>query len=133
MARTGPSINSTSGRQRACQPQSQKLMDNEISELKNYLPEWTSAKRSEKRGVFAALARAARLFAPKVDQKQWKKRKQVMCQCCVEKLNFNIVYFHELLDVQDLVVQQQEKEGKEGHDQVWKEMDAQDGGLPAEM
>ncbi|KIK33660.1 hypothetical protein CY34DRAFT_99192, partial [Suillus luteus UH-Slu-Lm8-n1] len=76
MARPGHSTNSTSGRQRARQPQSQKLTDNEIWELKNYLPEWTSAKRSKKRGVFAALARAARLFAPKVDQKQWKKRKQ---------------------------------------------------------
>ncbi|KAG1812981.1 hypothetical protein DFJ58DRAFT_850708, partial [Suillus subalutaceus] len=47
-----------------------------ISELKNYLPEWTSAKRIEKRAVFTAIARAARLFAPKVDQAQWKKRKQ---------------------------------------------------------
>ncbi|KAG1798547.1 uncharacterized protein HD556DRAFT_1440253 [Suillus plorans] len=67
----------TSGRHRARQPQSQKLTDKEILELKNYLPEWTAAKRSEKRGIFTAIARAARLFAPKVDQKQWKKRKQV--------------------------------------------------------
>ncbi|KAG1859473.1 hypothetical protein C8R48DRAFT_674005 [Suillus tomentosus] len=64
MARTGHSTNTTSGRHRMRQPQSQKLTDKEILELKNYLPEWTAAKRS----------------------------------------------------VQDLVVQQQEKEGKEGHD-----------------
>jgi hypothetical protein len=88
MARTGHSNNTTSGRQRARQPQSQKLTDKEISELKNYLPEWTAAKRSERRGIFTAVARAARLFAPKVDQKQWRKRKQVMHLCCVEKLNF---------------------------------------------
>ncbi|KAG1844086.1 hypothetical protein C8R48DRAFT_780373 [Suillus tomentosus] len=68
MARTGHSTNTTSGRHRMRQPQSQKLIDKEILELKNYLPEWTAAKRSEK---------AARLFAPKLDQKQWKKRKQV--------------------------------------------------------
>ncbi|KAG1798285.1 uncharacterized protein HD556DRAFT_1464070 [Suillus plorans] len=77
MARTGHSTNMTSGRHRARQPQSQKLTDKEILELKNYLPEWTAAKRSEKRGIFTAIARVARLFAPKVDQKQWKKRKQV--------------------------------------------------------
>ncbi|KAG1767877.1 hypothetical protein EV702DRAFT_1203535 [Suillus placidus] len=77
MARTGHSTNVTSGRHGACQPQSQKLMDKEILELKNYLPEWTAAKRSEKQGIFTAIARAARLFAPKVDQKQWKKRKQM--------------------------------------------------------
>ncbi|KAG2059848.1 hypothetical protein BDR06DRAFT_1002937 [Suillus hirtellus] len=77
MARTGHSTNTTSGRHRMCQPQSQKLMDKEILELKVYLPEWTAAKRSEKRAIFTAIARAARLFAPKLDQKQWKKRKQV--------------------------------------------------------
>ncbi|KAG1728272.1 uncharacterized protein EDB91DRAFT_1253540 [Suillus paluster] len=79
MARSGHStqLTSTSGRLRARQPQTQKLTDNEISELKNYLPEWTSAKRNEKRAVFTAIARAARLFAPKVDQAQWKKRKRM--------------------------------------------------------
>ncbi|KAG1727969.1 uncharacterized protein EDB91DRAFT_1086269 [Suillus paluster] len=77
MARSGHSTQLTSGRQRTHQPQSQKLRENEISELKNYLPEWTSAKRSEKQGVFNAIVRAARLFAPKVDQGQWKKRKQM--------------------------------------------------------
>ncbi|KAG2094378.1 uncharacterized protein F5147DRAFT_657146 [Suillus discolor] len=71
------STNTTSGRHRVRQPQSQKLTDKEILELKNYLPEWTAAKRSEKRAIFTAIARAARLFAPKLDQKQWKKRKQV--------------------------------------------------------
>ncbi|KAG2141229.1 hypothetical protein DEU56DRAFT_754948 [Suillus clintonianus] len=78
MARSGHStqLTSTSGRHRVHQPQTQKLMENEISELKNYLPEWTLAKRNEKRAVFTAIARAARLFAPKVDQAQWKKRKQ---------------------------------------------------------
>jgi hypothetical protein len=88
MARTGHSTNTTSGRHRMRQPQSQKLTDKEILELKNYLPEWTAAKRSEKRAIFTAIARAARLFAPKLDQKQWKKRKQVRLLCCVEKLNF---------------------------------------------
>jgi hypothetical protein len=88
MARTGHSTHLTSGRNRARQPQTQKLTENEISELKNYLPEWTAAKRGEKRGVFTAIARAARLFAPKVDQGQWKKRKQVMRLRCVEKLQF---------------------------------------------
>ncbi|KAG1866344.1 hypothetical protein C8R48DRAFT_772442 [Suillus tomentosus] len=77
MARTGHSTNMTSGRHRVRQPQSQKLTDKEILELKNYLPEWSAAKRSDKRGIFTAIARVARLFAPKVDQKQWKKRKQV--------------------------------------------------------
>ncbi|KAG1723979.1 uncharacterized protein EDB91DRAFT_1087636 [Suillus paluster] len=77
MARSGHSTQLTSRRHRTCPPQSQKLTENEISELKNYLPEWTSAKRSEKRGVFNAIARVARLFAPKVDQGQWKKRKQM--------------------------------------------------------
>ncbi|KAG1827346.1 uncharacterized protein BJ212DRAFT_1474500 [Suillus subaureus] len=72
MARSGHSTQLTSGRHRACQPQTQKLMENEISELKNYLPECTSAKRKEKQAVFTA-----RLFAPKVDQAQWKKRKQM--------------------------------------------------------
>ncbi|KAG1723310.1 uncharacterized protein EDB91DRAFT_1087857 [Suillus paluster] len=80
MARSGHSTQLTSRRHRTHQPQSQKLMENEISELKNYLPEWTSAKRSEKWGVFNAIAQAARLFAPKVDQGQWKKRKQVIYQ-----------------------------------------------------
>jgi hypothetical protein len=88
MARSGHSTNTTSGRQRARQPQLQKLTDKEILELKNYLPEWTAAKRSERRAIFTAVARAARLFAPKVDQKQWRKRKQVMGLSCVEKLNF---------------------------------------------
>jgi hypothetical protein len=88
MARTGHSNNTTSGRQRGRQPQSQKLTDKKILELKNYLPEWTAAKRSERRGIFTAVARAARLFAPKVDQKQWRKRKQVMHLCYVEKANF---------------------------------------------
>ncbi|KAG1889857.1 hypothetical protein F4604DRAFT_1673394 [Suillus subluteus] len=77
MARTGHSTQSTSGQHRGRQPQSQKLMENEILQLKNYLPEWTAAKRSQKQGVFTAIARAARLFAPKVDQRQWKKRKQM--------------------------------------------------------
>ncbi|KAG1800136.1 uncharacterized protein BJ212DRAFT_1488021 [Suillus subaureus] len=77
MARSGHSTQLTSGRHRAHQPQTQKLMENEILELKNYLPEWTSAKRKEKQAVFTAIARAARLFAPKVNQAQWKKRKQI--------------------------------------------------------
>ncbi|KAG1803035.1 uncharacterized protein BJ212DRAFT_1487257 [Suillus subaureus] len=77
MARSGHSTQLTSGRHRACQPQTQKLTENKISELKNYLPEWTLAKQKEKRAVFTAIARAARLFAPKVDQAQWKKRKQI--------------------------------------------------------
>ncbi|KAG1858497.1 hypothetical protein F4604DRAFT_1684908 [Suillus subluteus] len=77
MARTGHSTQSTSGQHRGCQPQLQKLTENEILQLKNYLPEWTAAKRSQKRAVFTAIARAARLFAPKVDQRQWKKRKQM--------------------------------------------------------
>jgi hypothetical protein len=88
MARSGHSTQLTSGRHRARQPLKQKLTENEILELKNYLPEWTSAKRNEKRAVFTAIARAARLFAPKVDQRQWKKRKQVIDPCCVEKLKF---------------------------------------------
>ncbi|KAG1862684.1 hypothetical protein F4604DRAFT_1929458 [Suillus subluteus] len=87
MARTGHSTQSTSGQHRGRQPQSQKLTENKILQLKNYLPEWTAAKRSQKRGVFTAIARAARLFAPKVDQRQWKKRKQVMHPRCVEKLD----------------------------------------------
>ncbi|KAG2144075.1 hypothetical protein BD769DRAFT_1383090 [Suillus cothurnatus] len=45
MARSGHSIHSTSGRHRAHQPQTQKLTDKEIAELKSYLPDWTSAKR----------------------------------------------------------------------------------------
>ncbi|KAG1744250.1 hypothetical protein EDB19DRAFT_1906813 [Suillus lakei] len=77
MARSGHSTHLTSGRHRAHQPQTQKLTENEILELKNYLPEWTSAKRMEKWAVFTAIARAARLFAPKVNQGQWKKRKQM--------------------------------------------------------
>ncbi|KAG2078757.1 hypothetical protein BDR04DRAFT_1184101 [Suillus decipiens] len=52
-------------------------MDKEIAELKSYLPEWTSAKRSKKWGVFTAIAQAARLFAPKIDLGQWKKQKQM--------------------------------------------------------
>ncbi|KAG1817572.1 uncharacterized protein BJ212DRAFT_1299116 [Suillus subaureus] len=60
MARSGHSTQLTSGRHRACQPQTQKLTENEISELKNYLPEWTLAKRKEKQAVFTAIARAAR-------------------------------------------------------------------------
>ncbi|KAG1738662.1 uncharacterized protein EDB91DRAFT_1082694 [Suillus paluster] len=100
MARSGHSTQLTSRRHRIHQPQSQKLTGNKISELKNYLPEWTSAKRSEKWGVFNAIARAARLFAPKVDQGQWKKRKQVIHPCYVK----------------DLVVQQQEK--KERKDMI---------------
>ena len=88
MARSGHSTRLSPGRHRARQPQTQKLTETEISELKNYLPEWTSAKRSEKRAVFTAIARAARLFAPKVDQGQWKKRKQVIHPCCDEKQNF---------------------------------------------
>jgi len=56
MARSGHSIHSTSGRHRAHQPQTQKLTDKEIAELKSYLPDWTSAKRSEKQGVFTAIA-----------------------------------------------------------------------------
>jgi len=88
MARSGHSTHLTSGRHRVRQPQTQKLTENKISELKNYLPEWTSAKRMEKRAVFTAIARAARLFAPKVDQGQWKKRKQVIHPCCVEKPKF---------------------------------------------
>ncbi|KAG2062398.1 hypothetical protein BDR06DRAFT_1001475 [Suillus hirtellus] len=77
MARTGHSTNTTSRTHRMHQPQSQKLTDKEILELKNYLPEWTAAKRSEKQAILTAIARAARLFAPKLDQKQWKKRKQL--------------------------------------------------------
>ncbi|KAG2742389.1 hypothetical protein P692DRAFT_201795693, partial [Suillus brevipes Sb2] len=61
---------------RARQPQTQKLTEDEITELKNYLPKWNLAQRSEKRAVFAAIARPARLFVPKLDQRQWKKRKQ---------------------------------------------------------
>ncbi|KAG2128929.1 uncharacterized protein EDB93DRAFT_1108853 [Suillus bovinus] len=77
MARSGHSTRLSPGKHRARQSQTQKLMETEISELKNYLPEWTSAKRSEKQAVLTAIARAARLFAPKVDQGQWKKRKQM--------------------------------------------------------
>ncbi|KAG1846110.1 hypothetical protein DFJ58DRAFT_730691 [Suillus subalutaceus] len=67
MARSGHStqLTSTSGRHRARQPQTQKLTDNEISELKNYLPEWTSAKRIEKRAVFTTIARAASYLLPR--------------------------------------------------------------------
>ncbi|KAG2070488.1 hypothetical protein BDR04DRAFT_1118346 [Suillus decipiens] len=77
MARSGHSTYLTLGRHRAHQRQTQKLMDKEIAELKSYLPEWTSAKRSEKQGVFTAIARAARLFAPKINLGQWKKQKQM--------------------------------------------------------
>ncbi|KAG2139101.1 uncharacterized protein EDB93DRAFT_1253169 [Suillus bovinus] len=77
MAKSGHSTRLSPGRHRAHQPQTQKLTETEISELKNYLPEWTSTKRSKKRAVFTAIARAARLFVPKVDQGQWKKRKQM--------------------------------------------------------
>jgi hypothetical protein len=56
MVRSGHSIHSTSGRHRAHQPQIQKLMDMEIAELKSYLPDWTFTKRSEKQGVFTAIA-----------------------------------------------------------------------------
>ncbi|KAG1819585.1 uncharacterized protein BJ212DRAFT_1478817 [Suillus subaureus] len=79
MARSGHSTQLTSGRHRAHQPQTQKLTENGISELKNYLPEWTSAKQKEN------------------------------------------TMGEEEADIQDLVVQQQEKEGKEGHDKVWEE------------
>ncbi|KAG2079007.1 hypothetical protein BDR04DRAFT_1112338 [Suillus decipiens] len=64
MARSGHSTHSTSGRHKAHQQQTQKLTDKKIAELKSYLPEWTSAKRT-------------RLFAPKIDLGQWKKRKQM--------------------------------------------------------
>ncbi|KAG2130936.1 uncharacterized protein EDB93DRAFT_1108237 [Suillus bovinus] len=77
MARSGHITSLSPGRHRARQPQTQKLTETEISKLKNYLPEWTSAKRSEKLAVFTAISRAARLFAPKVDQGQWKERKQM--------------------------------------------------------
>ncbi|KAG1817186.1 uncharacterized protein BJ212DRAFT_1480423 [Suillus subaureus] len=77
MARSGHSTQLTSGRHRAHQPQTQKLTENEILELKNYLLEWTLAKQKEKQAVFTAIARAARLLAPKVNQAQWKKRKQI--------------------------------------------------------
>ncbi|KAG1726658.1 hypothetical protein EDB19DRAFT_1833348 [Suillus lakei] len=77
MARSGHSTHLTSGKHRACQPQTQKLTENEILELKNYLPERTSAKKMEKQAVFTAIARASWLFAPKVNQAQWKKRKQM--------------------------------------------------------
>ncbi|KAG2141458.1 hypothetical protein BD769DRAFT_1383718 [Suillus cothurnatus] len=77
MARSGHSIHSTSGRHRVHQPQTQKLTDKEIAELKSYLPDWTSAKKSEKQGVFTAIAQASRLFALKIDLGQWKKRKQM--------------------------------------------------------
>jgi hypothetical protein len=99
MARSGHSIHSTSGRHRAHQPQTQKLMDKEIAELKSYLPDWTSTKRSEKQRVFTAIARAARLFAPKINLGQWKKRKQVMHPCCVENYNYNILFFYQCSDV----------------------------------
>ncbi|KAG1722443.1 uncharacterized protein EDB91DRAFT_1088132 [Suillus paluster] len=52
MARSGHSTQLTSRRHRMRQSQSQKLTENEISELKNYLPEWTSAKRSKKWGMY---------------------------------------------------------------------------------
>ncbi|KAG2073140.1 hypothetical protein BDR04DRAFT_1152486 [Suillus decipiens] len=77
MARSGHSTHSTSGRHRAHQRWTQKLTDKEIAELKSYLPEWTSTKRSKKQGVFTAIAQAARLFAPKIDLGQWKKQKQM--------------------------------------------------------
>ncbi|KAG2062772.1 hypothetical protein BDR04DRAFT_1123714, partial [Suillus decipiens] len=77
MARSGHSTHSTSGRHRAHQQQTQKLTDKEIAELKSYLPEWTSTKRSEKQGVFTTIAQAARLFALKIDLGQWKKQKQM--------------------------------------------------------
>jgi hypothetical protein len=63
-------------------------MEDEITELKNYLPEWTSAQRSEKRAIFTAIARAARLFAPKLNQRQWKKRKQVNTFLLCQKAKF---------------------------------------------
>jgi hypothetical protein len=99
MTRSGHSIHSTSGRHRARQPQTQKLTDKEIAKLKSYLPNWTSTKKSEKQGVFTAIAQAARLFALKMDLGQWKKRKQVMHPCCVENYNFNILFFYQSSDV----------------------------------
>ncbi|KAG1721481.1 uncharacterized protein EDB91DRAFT_1256509 [Suillus paluster] len=51
-------------------------MAQEISELKNYLPEWTAAQWEEKPGIFTAITQAVRLFAPKLDHGEWKKRKQ---------------------------------------------------------
>ncbi|KAG1771132.1 hypothetical protein EV702DRAFT_1049036 [Suillus placidus] len=77
MARSGHSACLTSGRHRVHQLQTQELMKNENLELNNYLPEWTLGKMMEKRVIFTAIARAARLFAPKVNQGQWKKRKQM--------------------------------------------------------
>jgi hypothetical protein len=95
MARSGHSIHFTSGRHRAHQPQTHKLTNKEIAELKSYLPDWTSTKRSEN----TAIARAARLFAPKINLGQWKKRKQVMHPGCVENYDFNILFFYQCSDV----------------------------------
>ncbi|KAG1721823.1 uncharacterized protein EDB91DRAFT_1088339 [Suillus paluster] len=77
MARLGDSIHFSDRRHGRCLQPRQKLMEQEILELKNYLPEWTAAKQHEKPGIFTAIARAARLFSPKLDHGQWKKRKQI--------------------------------------------------------
>jgi murein L,D-transpeptidase YcbB/YkuD len=77
MARSGPSTQ-LSGRINA--PTvilKQKLNEEEISELKRQLDAWSTAQREDKSKTFAMISRAVRLFAPKVDQKQWRKRKQV--------------------------------------------------------
>ncbi|KAG1743969.1 uncharacterized protein EDB91DRAFT_1246853 [Suillus paluster] len=77
MARSGDSIHVSDRRHGRCLQLRQKLTEQEILELKNYLPEWTAAKRYEKPGIFTAIARAARLFSPKLNHGQWKKRKQI--------------------------------------------------------
>ncbi|KAG2073660.1 hypothetical protein BDR04DRAFT_1152078 [Suillus decipiens] len=49
-------------------------MDKEIAELKSYLPEWTSAKRSKKWGVFTAITGDGDSF---MKTKDWEAVKTV--------------------------------------------------------
>jgi hypothetical protein len=72
------SVTEPSGRPMATrQIERQPLKEDELQCLRSHLEAWSTAARQDKRAVFSAIYREGKLLGPKLDAKQWKKRKHV--------------------------------------------------------
>jgi len=55
----------------------QPLNDEELACLKSHLQSWSSAPRRERPAMFSKIYHEAKSQGPRLDGKEWKKRKEV--------------------------------------------------------
>jgi len=115
----------SAGKARAQVPERQPFKEDELQCLKSHLEAWSATSWPQKPSIFSAIYREGKLLGPKLDGRQWKKRKAVSI-CDANRVLLLICY----KDVQDVVVQQHEEEEKKRCDKVWKKVEFKNGNLP---